>query len=473
MRTSFLVTIALLLLSSMAIAQNIDPFKDSLIIAMLEQKDSTALKQQIATLANSTSENDLVRLSYYYGSKNNKAGMDDTKQLAIKKFPKGSTAFGEALGPLYEEKDPIQNEKNYKVFMAKWSTVSQYKGHRFFDFARYYVANSYVGKNNLEKIKEWLNMIQDTVYKTQAFSYAARETFAAKEYTLAEELIKKSLQDLKRRADSVSANYYTYIKAYANTLYQNMKYEQGFKYAKAAYDQSQQKDAQLNETYMNLLVATNRLKEAYPMMEKSIVEGRASGEVKAQFKNAYIAVYGNDNGFAEHEALTYQRFKDTIRAEVLKKMINEPAFNFTVKDLKGKTVSLSDYKGKILVLDFWATWCGPCKASFPFMQSAVDKYKDDPNVVFLFIHTWEKSPDPVRDARDYIKSKQYTFNVLMDLKDPVTKECNAAVGYKLTGIPAKFIIDKNGNTRFSTVGSPAGGNDAFLEEMDAMIDLTK
>lgn len=320
---------------------------------------------------------------------------------------------------------------------------------------------------------QYLNMIQDTVYKTRAFSYAARETYGRKEYVLAESLIRKSIGDETRRSAERSADYYTYARQYAAILYANKKYAEGLKYARQVYARNDKKDAAFGDTYLNLLVANKQFAEAYPLMVQSIKDGRASQEVKTQFKNAYVTVKGTGQGFDEYEQSLYNELKEKIRTDLAQKMIKEPSFDFSVKDVNGKTVSLSDYRGKTVILDFWATWCGPCKGSFPHMQAAVNKFKDDTSVVFLFIHTWETDADPVKSAGDYLRSNKYTFNLLMDLKDPVTKTNKAAEGYKLKGIPAKFIIDKNGMIRFRSLGGSSAGNDAFVEEMSLMIDLAK
>ena len=153
-------------------------------------------------------------------------------------------------------------------------------------------------------------------------------------------------------------------------------------------------------------------------------------------------------------------------AEMSKSMISKPAPDFVLRDLNGKTVSLSSLKGKLVVLDFWATWCVPCKKSFPAMLRAQKKF---PNVRFLFIDTWEHG-DAIAAVKSYIKESKYPFEILMDLRDPQTGDCDVVKRYEVTGIPTKFIIDKEGNIRFKVTGMK-DGEDAAVDEISAMIEL--
>jgi peroxiredoxin len=167
----------------------------------------------------------------------------------------------------------------------------------------------------------------------------------------------------------------------------------------------------------------------------------------------------------------YGQDKSEAKASVAKKMINEPAPTFALKDMAGKTISLADLKGKVVIIDFWATWCGPCKVSFPGMQMAVTKYKDDPNVEFLFIDVSERTEDYVNEVKKFIADNNYTFHVLFDDKNPETGRLNkTAKIYGAPGIPAKYVIDKKGNIRFKSIGF-GGTVEKLVEEVDYMIEL--
>jgi peroxiredoxin len=151
-------------------------------------------------------------------------------------------------------------------------------------------------------------------------------------------------------------------------------------------------------------------------------------------------------------------------------MISHPAPMFTLKDLDGKDVTLKDLKGKTVVLDFWASWCGPCKASFPGMQLAVNKFKNDPNVKFLFIDVWEEGDYHSADIKKFINDHKYTFHVLLDEKQSAGRLTKVQAAYNVKAIPTKLIIDKNGIIRFKYIGNSASPN-KILDEVSTMVEM--
>lgn len=115
---------------------------------------------------------------------------------------------------------------------------------------------------------------------------------------------------------------------------------------------------------------------------------------------------------------------------------NSAAPDFTVLDAEGNKVRLSDYKGKPVVLNFWATWCYYCKVEMPDFNEAYNKY---PNVQFLMVNATDGVQETMSAAKDYVEKERYDFDVFFDT------ESEAINVYNVTGFPSTFFIDKNGN----------------------------
>ena len=166
-----------------------------------------------------------------------------------------------------------------------------------------------------------------------------------------------------------------------------------------------------------------------------------------------------------------------MHAKLKNSLIKEKIDLFALEDLDGKKVDLSKMKGKIIVLDFWATWCSPCKASLPGMQMAVNKYKNDPNVGFYFISTMETASNFRENIREFLKEKNYSLDVLCDNVNLKTKKRDAVYSayskaFKFSGIPHKMIIDGNGYLRWSSNGY-FGSPSALAEEIGFIIETLK
>lgn len=121
----------------------------------------------------------------------------------------------------------------------------------------------------------------------------------------------------------------------------------------------------------------------------------------------------------------------------------KPAPSFTLKDLNGKEVSLSDFKGKVVLLDFWGTWCGPCRRAIPHLEALHKKYKDR-GLVVIGVNR-ERDPDKVKQ----FAKERISYTTLVEA-DEQFKE------YGVRGIPALFYVDGEGKIRHRDVGFSTG-----------------
>ncbi|SHN36021.1 S8 family serine peptidase [Chitinophaga sp. CF418] len=176
------------------------------------------------------------------------------------------------------------------------------------------------------------------------------------------------------------------------------------------------------------------------------------------------------NGLAPVIDTTYHKPPAAI---LEKAAFNDEAPDFELTDTEGNKVKRSDLRGKVIVLDFWATWCLPCIRSFPAMKMTMDKYKDDPAVAFFYVHTAERSDTATAQVKTFLKKNGYPFTVLMDLKDPALGRGKVARDYGVSGLPMKVIIDPKGMIRYETTGFSSDSNEVIVNEMSAMIDDAK
>ncbi len=131
--------------------------------------------------------------------------------------------------------------------------------------------------------------------------------------------------------------------------------------------------------------------------------------------------------------------------------------NFSLEDLKGKKSELKHFKGKVVFLNFWATWCGPCKEEMPSMEALYNQFKEK-DFVFLAISVDYEGVKPVKE---YIEKQRYTFPVLIDPK------CETLDLFEVKGIPTTFLIDKKG----IVIGRAIGPKDWKRPEVISIVNL--
>lgn len=378
--------------------------------------------------------------------------------LILKLFP---------YGLLAREKYLINYARavNYDLF----SEVSIYKDMlayqiRFKDYSEksslYFLnkkLNLLVYKKNWSALIALAESSTDQLYSAVTLNYNAWNLSgkllnnAANDIDAAALLSQKSLQilqELMMQNQSVEGyqldaegQYNFSLNTYALILYKQKKFDSAFYYQNLLYSKGfKMLSAEALENYVVFAEKSKGDSFARAILESELLAGNGTETLIKQLENIYLNMGIEKNYIKKLKVKNYLLKKQRNAQNILFKYSTSKAPDFTLLNMNGKKVSLNYLKGKIVVIDFWASWCMPCRESFPDMQELLNQYESDTSIVFLFIDTWERlKGDNVKDViKKIINDGGFSFNVLFD---PNNITCDA---YKVEALPQKFVIGKEG-----------------------------
>ena len=463
-----LLLVALMLCSFRMMAQQAET--NPKLKALRNEKNPAVRQKKINALKNGSVE-DLELLIQYY--EKSPAQQDVVVKSLLKKYPQTENAMVLRFKSFMSVSGAPEMEALLQSMIKAYPNVN-------LDLEKNLVVMAYAGISDTSKALSLINNMEDPVIKVSAIIQLI-ETIVASDNAEALVLAKNELGRAKaiKGQPALSGSleldpkavYYNYINLYGKLLLKADQTDEAYAFIAEAYHHIENKDAELIENYGFLSSLNGKYEEALPILANVVREGKFEPRYIEELKKGYEKLNPGKDVHAYVDALK-GHFIAKIRDQVSKLLISETAPDFVLKDVNGKRVSLSDFKGKTIVLDFWATWCHPCIESFPAMQMAVDRYRKDEQVKFLFIHTWEYAPDPLKDAKNFLSKHHYDFDLYIDPKGKSPRHTAVTDAYKITGIPAKFIIDGKGKIRFKVDGFE-GETEVAAEEVVQMIEMAR
>ncbi len=377
------------------------------------------------------------------------------EKKAISTYPNGGIVKKKFWENFYSTPDKTEQSilASKDEFVHRFKSVSAVENNRFYTV----MVGTLFEKKEWDKLPKYESLYEDKIalagmYNNFAWKLSGEEIDnAGTDMQIAKMLSQKAVGFVENELkiaiaknelnQSLQGTYNNNSDTYALILYKLGQYDSAFFYQHAIYKQGGQLDAGGLERYA---VYAEKIKGAAytkPIIEQELLKGANSPAMAKQLQSIYNQLHLPESEFIMLKEKSRLAARQKSMDEIKLKFGVVKANNFSLKNIEGKTVTLSSLANKVVIIDFWATWCAPCRASFPAMQEIVSKYRDDSSVAFLFIDSWENKPEHemTKAAIAFIETNQYSFNVLLDTHNKVILD------YKVEGIPAKFVIDKKGD----------------------------
>jgi len=151
-------------------------------------------------------------------------------------------------------------------------------------------------------------------------------------------------------------------------------------------------------------------------------------------------------GFILIATSIYFILRDTepqLQVSTVPAKVNFPTPDLTLNDIEGNPHSLTDYRGQVVLVNLWATWCPPCKAEMPTLQTFYDKYKEQDFIIIAI-----NDGDPTSDVLQFVKDYELTFPVWLDPTYIATEKA-----FNTLNLPTSFVIDRSGGIQLTWVGA--------------------
>lgn len=435
---------------------------------------------------------------YFQFNLKDKQKSEELSKLIIEKYPQGKHARFVAFQQTMLSKNNLETISKSEKFLAAFPYEQWVKAPNGQAYI-YYTVHRGLGTAYFEtrQLDKFLAMLKPLPFKTvnEVFRWNLMRAYVFKLigqdtlYNVATPLIKDLMAKVKdgsyeesgvfnkeqaqKNADEQLDNQ---LGTYISLLNDLKKYDEVKNYYNKLSAYGIYADAERNIVYLNALLQTKDEAAVQPFLEKCMKSNAMTPEMMVELKKQYVKKNGNEDGYAQYlKSLRSKEEQAELMAHVKEHMTSQDYMPFAVEDAEGKTVRSSDWEDRIVVIDFWATWCKPCIRAFPGMQMLTDKYRNDDKVRIYLMGTMQTG-NYKEKSTNYLRQEGYHMHLLHDNKNKNSGEQDAVFKtfvpfFKSSAIPRKVIL-KDGVMRYSSEGY-SGSPSKLAEELSIAIEILK